>query len=247
MIAPSAARSSSPRPPSVIVKTTVLPVIVAGSTYQPPTRLAGVGPYFQYCVPAGSAFGYVTVKASVEPGVQFTVVKAKRPWGKPIEPGGTVGGSGAAPGGDPMNCCPENEQVGPPPVNWAVMLPVPVPEAAVKVVTTAPTEVDEVDAVLFAGKGSALVDTTLAVFVIVAPLAMAAPALKTNVNDADAPEASVAIVQVTVPDAPAAGLVQVNAGPLFCARETKVVPGGSTSVSVTPWAMPGPLFATVTE
>src|SRR6187551_1828118 len=65
------------------------------------------------------------------------VVKEKRPCGNPIEPGGPTGGIGEAPGGEPMNCGPEKEQVGPPPVKDAVMLPLPVADGPVYVVTTA--------------------------------------------------------------------------------------------------------------
>src|SRR5688572_17007186 len=81
------------------------------------------------------------VKARVAPGVQLVVRKSKRPCGKPIEPGGALGGMGMAPGGEPMNCGPEKEQVGPPPMKDAVMLPVPVPDGAVNVVTIAPAPV----------------------------------------------------------------------------------------------------------
>src|ERR1035438_10163488 len=51
-----ALRSSSPGPPSVIVKVIVLPLTTAvGSVYQWGVVSAEVGPYFQYCVPAGRA------------------------------------------------------------------------------------------------------------------------------------------------------------------------------------------------
>ena len=45
-------------------------------------------------------------------------------------------------------------------------------------------------------------------------------------------------VQVTVPVPPGAGVVQLVL-PKF-SKETKVVPTGIMSVSVTPWASPGP-------
>jgi len=54
---PLAARSSSPGPPSVMLNTTVFPVIVEGITYQLPDGMPCVGPYFQYCAPAGSVAG----------------------------------------------------------------------------------------------------------------------------------------------------------------------------------------------
>ncbi|MND04600.1 hypothetical protein D3C83_249550 [compost metagenome] len=63
---------------------------------------------------------------------------------------------------------------------------------------------------------------------------------------ADAPEASVAIVQLIVPAAPTAGVVQVNAGPAVCAVETNVVHAGGGSARVTVWASLGPALAIVT-
>src|SRR5690606_26918698 len=59
-----------------------------------------------------------------------------------------VGGTGGEPGGAAMNCADAKEQAGPPPVNEAVMVPVPVAEGplksrivAVKVATTLFAEV----------------------------------------------------------------------------------------------------------
>jgi hypothetical protein len=53
-------------------------------------------------------------------------------------------------------------------------------------------------------------------------------------------------VQVIVPFAPAAGVVQVKAGPEACVAETNVVFAGSASVSVTAVALDGPAFVTPT-
>ncbi len=67
----------------------------------------------------------------------------------------------------------------------------------------------------------------------------------TSVKVAVAPAARVALVQVTVPVPPIAGVVQVNVGPALWLSETKVVLVGIVSLQLTPWASDGPLFATV--
>src|SRR5258708_33592629 len=72
---------------------------------------------------------------------------------------------------------------------------------------------------LFAGLGSAVVELADAVFVTVVP-ALATLDCTTRVKVAEAGAASEALVQVTVPAAPTAGVVQVNAGPDVCARDT---------------------------
>src|SRR5260221_3251890 len=56
-IVPLTVRSSSPSAPSVTVNVTMLPLTVAGSTYHWDVGMPGLGPYFQYRVPAGSADG----------------------------------------------------------------------------------------------------------------------------------------------------------------------------------------------
>lgn len=48
-----------------------------------------------------------------------------------------------------------------------------------------------------------------------------------------------------VPLAPAAGVVQVNAGPAVCVPDTNVVPAGSGSDRLTVCAALGPALATV--
>src|SRR5258707_989019 len=106
--------------------------------------------------------------------------------------------------------------------------------------------VAELVALLLAGFGSVTGDETVAVFVIVEPFATVAPTLSTIVKEAEAPFASVASVQLTDPVPPTAGFAQVNAGPVACVSDTKVVPAGSASVSVTLCASFGPLFMTVT-
>jgi hypothetical protein len=65
-----------------MLKVTVSPLTVAGSWYQCGDASPGVGPYFQYAVPAGSGCGYVMVKATVLPAVQPESVKSKSPCGK---------------------------------------------------------------------------------------------------------------------------------------------------------------------
>src|SRR5260370_1216476 len=102
------------------------------------------------------------------------------------------------------------------------------------------------DPVLLLGFGSAVVELPVALFVIIVPFATVPPTLYTIVKEAEAPFASVAIEQLTVPPLPTDGFVQVNAGPTVCISDTKVVPAGSVSLSMTLCASLGPLFTTVT-
>jgi len=69
--------------------------------------------------------------------------------------------------------------------------------------------------------------------------------LKTTVNAADCPAVSVPIEQLIVPVAPAAGVVQVNDGPLVWVMLANVALAGTVSVIVTVDAVDGPLFVTV--
>lgn len=89
-----------------------------------------------------------------------------------------------------------------------------------------------------------VVEETEAVLVI-DPVAVGG-AFTTNVNAALAPGAIVAAVQVSVPVPPAGGGTQENAGPAVCVDETKVVPVGTGSLSVTFEAAEGPALVTVT-
>lgn len=100
-------------------------------------------------------------------------------------------------------------------------------------------------AALFAGRGSEVVVDTVAVFVIVVPFAADGGIMTTSENVAELPLASVAALQVTVPVPPAAGVVQVNAGPAVWVIDTNVVLVGMASVSDGAWASEGPLSATV--
>src|SRR5258706_5677217 len=140
---PLATRSSSPKPPSVMVKVAALPAIVAGSTYQCGVALPGAGPYFQYCAPTGSAAGYVTVKVSVEPAAQPTVLKVNRPCGNNVPGAGVVGGTGVVPGGAPMKAGALNVHPAPPPVKLAVMVPLPVADGPENVFSGAAALVSE--------------------------------------------------------------------------------------------------------
>src|SRR5260221_4798483 len=65
-----------------------------------------------------------------------------------------------------------------------------------------------------------------------------------RVNVVELPAVSEAIEQLTVPFAPTAGVVQLNAGPLW-PRETKVVCGSSTSERVVLAASEAPMFDSV--
>lgn len=98
--------------------------------------------------------------------------------------------------------------------------------------------------VLLAGFGSEEAVVTLAVFAIVAP---AAPGLMWTVmeNVADAPFASDASEQLTLPVPPTEGVVQENTGPVVCDSETKVVFAGTASVRETLPAKDGPPFVSV--
>jgi hypothetical protein len=141
-----------------------------------------------------------------------------------------------------MNCDTAKAQVAPPPVKVAVTVPVPVGLAPLAVRPAAVAVVDAL-ALLLPADGSVVPLVTVAVFVIVPDVL--AETWTTREIVADAPEASVAAVQLTVPAAPTAGVVHVNAGPAIWVDETKVVPAGSRSESVTVAAALGPALATV--
>src|SRR5687768_717517 len=88
---------------------------------------------------------------------------------------------------------------------------------------------------LLAVFGSFVVVATLTMFVTVIA---SGDTCRTSSNVAEAPAASEAMVQVTLPE-------QTKAGPLVCVIETKVVPAGTGSASETFAAADGPLFVTV--
>src|SRR5262245_26311804 len=93
-------------------------------------------------------------------------------------------------------------------------------------------------AVLLAVLGSTLLSATLAVFVIVLPLAAAALTRATMVTVALPAAARLPRVAVTVPPA-------CVAVPWLAVAETKLRPAGSTSVTTALWAVLGPALATV--
>jgi hypothetical protein len=101
------------------------------------------------------------------------------------------------------------------------------------------TFVDAVALLLF-GLGSLLPDETVAVLLMLPGVVVCT----VSVNCVLAPAANVGTVQFTVPVAPTAGVVQLNAGPLWD-RETKVVPAGSGSFMATVVASLGPALLTV--
>ena len=116
-------RSSSPKAPSVMLNVTVLPLVVAGMVYQCGVVLAGVGPYFQYFVEAGSGVGVVTTNVSVDPGVQPLVTKSIKPCAKRIPVGAVpTGGDVEAPVSG-MNAARVNPHSAPPPVKAIRALP----------------------------------------------------------------------------------------------------------------------------
>ena len=98
---------------------------------------------------------------------------------------------------------------------------------------------------LLPGVGSAVAEAMVAVLLIVVPFAVFASTVSTTVNVAQAPAARVAMVQLTLPVPPTGGVVQTNAGPVFCASETKIVFGGRGSARTTFCASLAPLFVTV--
>jgi|ERR1700677_19835 hypothetical protein len=95
---------------------------------------------------------------------------------------------------------------------------------------------------LLAELGSAVEEETVEVAVIVVA-AIEDATFTTTIMLADAPEARLASVQVTVPVAPTAGVVQVQ--PAGAEIDAKVVLVGTTSVKTAFVELAGPLFVTV--
>src|SRR5215471_8420279 len=75
----------------------------------------------------------------------------------------------------------------------------------------------------------------VAVFLRIAPFAVAHATLTTSVNVAVSPGAIVGFVHVTVPPLPTAGTVHVH--PAAAVVDTNVVPAGSVSLMATPVAV----------
>jgi hypothetical protein len=95
------------------------------------------------------------------------------------------------------------------------------------------------------GLGSGVAEEIVAVFVI-EPLGALVDVLTDNVNKT-VPSGSIAAAeQATVPPDPTAGVLQVK-GPSDTFSDTKVVPDGSESLTVTVCAVEGPLLKTKME
>src|SRR5437870_1041070 len=100
-------------------------------------------------------------------------------------------------------------------------------------------------AVLSAPFGSAVAEVTVATLVITDTMGVDALTFTTRENVAVAPDANVAMVAVTVPVPPTAGVVSENAGPAVCIIETNVVFAGIASVNETLDAGSGPALVSV--
>src|SRR5207248_2044154 len=112
-----------------------------------------------------------------------------------------------------------------------LLITVPSGRAALTLTTSVKTKL------VMGGSVGSVVEVSAAVLVMT-PAGRAALTLTTSVNTALAPLASVGVVAVTVPVPPTAGVMVVQ--PAGAMKETKVVPTGTTSVSVTAWAWQGP-------
>jgi methenyltetrahydromethanopterin cyclohydrolase len=104
-----------------------------------------------------------------------------------------------------------------------------------------PTVVTAV-AELFAGTGSAVVDDSVAVFVMTVP-ELSDGSVCTTIVKKSAVTPKLAFEHVIVPVAPTAGVVHVH-GPVVDS-DTNVVPAGSVSVKLALAALLGPLFVSV--
>jgi hypothetical protein len=91
-----------------------------------------------------------------------------------------------------------------------------------------------------AASESAVLLVTLAVLLIVLPRGPPALALSTGVKVALAPAARAGAEALRVPVPPAGDSTRLSDGPEDLRSETKAVPAGTASESVTPRASPGP-------
>src|SRR6185295_9415385 len=98
-------------------------------------------------------------------------------------------------------------------------------------------------ALLLLGFVSAFVPNTVAVLLNVPEKAGLIVAV--SVNCALTPEPRVTNEQSTLPVLPTPGRLQTADGPVFCTRETNVVPAGSESLSIAPGCASGPLLVAV--
>jgi hypothetical protein len=92
--------------------------------------------------------------------------------------------------------------------------------------------------------GSKVALEIVAMLVKIVPAGDAGGMFTVREKAAELPEVNVAIVQVTVPFVPTAGVEQRNAGPEFCCRETNVMPGGRGSLRDADAASSGPPLVT---
>src|SRR5476651_1528240 len=91
----------------------------------------------------------------------------------------------------------------------------------------------------------AVVSVGLVMSAVFVTVPVAPPEIWTTNWNVEVPAAGrVAMLHVTVPVPPTAGVVQMNDGPPVCVQETNVVWAGTASVSPTVAASDGPLFVT---
>ena len=110
----------------------------------------------------------------------------------------------------------------------------------------APTTVVDVEAELSDACSSLVALETLALLVMIAPVAASPATVKASVKIAVEFAGRVAMVQVIVPLPPELGVVHVNGEPESCASERKVVPPGVALVTSTFCASSGPWLITST-
>src|SRR5579862_3028163 len=152
---------------------------------------------------------------------------------------GAVEGIGFATGGAPRSCGVPRAHAEPPPLNDAEIVPVPVDEGPLNVVTGT-TDVVAVDE-LFVVEDSGVEVDAEAVLLTTVPTATLELTVVTIVRTADDPAGSVAMVSLT--EFPA--FDRVSAGPALCACETKARLDGRRSASDTVCASLGPLLVRV--
>src|SRR5437870_4752147 len=97
----------------------------------------------------------------------------------------------------------------------------------------------------FDGFESALEVDAVAVLLTIVPFATVGAACTVTVNCALPPFESSGIVQATLPLVFGGGMLQFAAGPVFCTRETKLMPVGRLSLNEASLAASGPAFDSV--
>src|SRR5262245_58802723 len=96
--------------------------------------------------------------------------------------------------------------------------------------------------VLLPGVGSVEAVAAVAVFVIVEPFAALELTFTTTVNTAVSALGTLAFENTMLPVPPTAGAETPQPLPVVTTADTNVVLAGTASVTVTVWAVPGPLF-----